>query len=259
MNNRNTKAIVKKEKIIAFGWQHLLLLVSLFFMTLGVALCVRSDLGSSVISSGPYAFTLAGEAGKAPALSLGMYTNILNWLLVAAQIVVLRRRYHLVQLFQLLIGFVFGAMIDVNMALTAHLTINSLWSKIVAQVGGCTIMAFGISLEMRCASITMPGEGLPAAIAKLTGRPFANMKIIVDICLVTIAVLAGYYFFGRWMWNVIGVGTLFAMLYVGVAVKAISRHLGWFDRMLDYRPGFRRYIYGLARFVVRAQRRDNSG
>lgn len=39
----------KKEKIVSLLWQHLLLLVSLFIMTLGVALCVRSNLGSSVI------------------------------------------------------------------------------------------------------------------------------------------------------------------------------------------------------------------
>ena len=84
---------LSKEKIVGFIWQHLLLLVALFIMTLGVALCVRSNLGSSVISSGPLAFTLAGQAGLIPPLSLGTYTNILNFLLVGGQIAVLRGRF----------------------------------------------------------------------------------------------------------------------------------------------------------------------
>ncbi len=238
-----------KERTISFLWQHILLLVSLFIMTLGVVLCVRSNLGSSVISSCPLAFTLAGTAGMAQPLSLGTYTNILNCLLIIGQIIVLRRKFQTIQLLQLLIGFVFGAMIDLNMAMTSAMTCSSTASQIMTQIAGCSIMAIGIALEMRCGSITMPGEGLPAAISKATGKPFADIKIYIDICLVALAVISGYMFFGRWMWNVVGIGTLFAMVYVGFMVKLISKHLGWFDRMLYYRPGFRRYIYGLARYV----------
>ncbi len=39
------------------------------------------------------------------------------------------------------------------------------------------------------------------------------------------------------------------MFYVGWMVKQISRRLAWVDRLLGYRPGFRRYVYGLARFL----------
>ena len=42
--------MIKKEEVISFVWQHILLLVSLYVMTFGVAACVRSQLGSSVIS-----------------------------------------------------------------------------------------------------------------------------------------------------------------------------------------------------------------
>lgn len=242
-------SVPSKEKTVSFVWEHVLLLVSLFFMTAGVALCVRSNLGSSVISSCPLAFTLAGEASITPPLSLGTYTNILNVLLVVGQIAVLRRRFKPVQLFQLLIGFVFGAFIDLNMSLTSALDCGTPVAQGLAQFAGCTVMAFGIAMEMRCASITMPGEGLPAAISKVTGRQFADVKIRVDIALVVLAVASCYLFFGRWLWNVVGVGTLFAMVYVGFAVKKFSGRLGWFDRLLGYRPGVRRYVYGLMRYI----------
>ena len=49
------------------------------------------------------------------------------------------------------------------------------------------------------------------------------MKIIVDTALVVAAVALCYLFFGAWLWNVVGVGTLFAMFYVGLVVKTVAR------------------------------------
>lgn len=237
------------QHILLLLWQHILLLVSLYIMTLGVALCVRSNLGSSVISSLPMSFSIAGQEGLAPPLSIGGYTNIMNMILVVGQILVLRRRFEAVQLFQLLIGFVFGALIDVNMYLTSFMVCDELPSQLIAQFLGCTVMAAGIALEVRCGSVTMPGEGFPVAISRITGIPFPKVKIVVDVTLVVLAVVSCYWFWGCWQWNIIGIGTLFAMFYVGYVVKMLSPRMGWFDRLLGYRPGFRRYIYGLARYI----------
>ena len=245
-----------KNKVISFLWQHVLLIVSLFIMTLGVAVCVRSNFGSSVISSIPYAFTMAGADGQAPPLTIGEYTNIMNIILVGLQILILRRDFEKVQLFQLLIGFVFGALLDINMWLTSSLDCQSLAAKSLAQLAGCIILGVGIALEIKCGSVTMPGEGFPASISKKTGAAFPKVKIMVDIMLVAVAVVCGYIFVGRWLWMVVGPGTLFAMLFVGIVVKFTAPHLGWFDRLLRFRPGFRRYIYGLARYIHRSDSRD---
>ena len=43
--------MVKKEEVISFVWQHILLLVSLYVMTFGVAACVRSQLGCLLYTS----------------------------------------------------------------------------------------------------------------------------------------------------------------------------------------------------------------
>lgn len=240
---------LKKEKILGFIWQHFLLLLSMYFMTLGVALCVRSNLGSGVISSIPMAFSLAGEAGLAPGWTIGGYTNVMNVILVAAQVLILRRRFEPVQLFQLVIGFIFGALLDVNMWLTSVFSYEAIYSQIVAQFFGATILGCAVAMEIRCGSVTMPGEGIQVAIARVTGLPFPTVKIIVDTTLVILAVISGFCFFGSWPWTVVGVGTLFAMFYVGYVVKLVNPHLGWFDRLLASRPGFRRYIIGLARFI----------
>ncbi|MDE7114993.1 MAG: hypothetical protein K2O56_01035 [Muribaculaceae bacterium] len=242
-------ATSKKERIVSFLWQHLLLVCSLFIMTLGVAVCVRSNFGSSVISSIPLAMTLAGAEGKAPGLTIGDYTNIMNIVLVFGQILILRRRFEKMQLFQLIIGFLFGFLLDVNMYLTSSVICDTLLTKSAAQLAGCLILGLGIAFEIRCGSVTMPGEGFPAAISKAGGIPFAKAKICVDISLVVIAVILGYAYFGKWLWNVVGPGTLFAMFFVGMVVRVLDKHMGWFDRLLHYRPGFRRYLFGLARYL----------
>lgn len=251
MNALSQSETTAKEKIISFIWQHLLLLVSLFIMTFGVALSVRSNLGSSVISTIPFVMSLAGEAAKAPGLTIGEYTYVMNFFLVGLQILILRRRFHLVQLFQLIIGFVFGFLLDINMWLTSAFTGDGLIWQIVMQLMGCLVLAIGISLEIRCGSVTMPGEGITVAVTKASGMLFAKAKIIVDISLVAIAVVLGYVYFGQWQWHVVGIGTLIAMIFVGATVKFLEPHMEWFNRVLYYRPGFRRYIYGLARYIYR--------
>ena len=164
-----------KDKVIGFVWQHILLLISLYVMTLGVAICVRSAVGSSVIATLPYVFEQAG----------------------------------------------------------------------------CTILGFGIAMEVRCGSVTMPGEGMPIAITRVTGQEFHQVKIMIDIALVCLAILFSYIFFGSWQWHITGVGTLFAMVYVGMVVRTAGKHMAWYEHVLNYQPGFRRYIYGLARYIRR--------
>lgn len=246
---QDTKKITFADKTIEFIWQHVLLIISMFFMTLGVALCVRSNLGSGVISSIPMAFTLAGEAGLAPSWTIGGYTNIMNIILVGAQILVLRRRFELVQLFQLLVGSIFGALLDINMWITSIFSYETLLNQIIAQFAGATILGVAVAAEIRCGSVTMPGEGIQVAISRVTGKPFPIVKICVDTTLVIIAVICGYAFFGAWPWTVVGPGTLFAMFYVGYVVKLINPHMRWFDRLMGLHAGFRRQLYGLARFL----------
>lgn len=239
-----------KDKVVSFCWQHIMLLLSLYFMTLGVAVCVRSCVGSSVISVLPYVFERAGTVTDGiPALTIGQYTYIMNFILVFGQIAVLRRQFEFMQLFQIVIGFIFGMLIDVNMQLTTWLSPELMWQKALAQLAGCTILGVSIAFEVRCGSVTMPGEGFPVAISKVTGIPFPKVKIAVDTMLVVLGVVACYVFFGAWQWHIVGLGTLFAMFYVGMVVKITDKRIGWFDRLLEYKPGCRRYIYGLARFI----------
>lgn len=241
----------RKQKVISFLWQHFLLLLSLNLMTLGVALCVRSNLGSSVISSLPYVLSLAGPVSFIPEWTIGNYTIFMNFVFVICQIIILRKKFEYVQLFQLVIGFVFGWLIDLNMWLTGFLSCDTLMTQILTQLAGCTIMGIGIAFEIKCGSVTMPGEGISIAVSQVSKLPFPKAKIIVDTTLVILAIAASFLFFGKWIWSAVGIGTLFAMIYVGLVVKYTTQHITWFDRVLAYIPGFRRYLFGLIRFITK--------
>ncbi len=231
---------LSKDIFFSFIWQHLFLLLSLEMMTLG----------SSAISSIPYVMSIAGGDGIAPALSVGGYTIIMNFILVFCQILVLRRRFSPLQLFQLVIGFVFGWLIDLNMSMLSFASFTTLPAQIAAQLAGCVIMGIGISFEVKCGSVTMPGEGISVAISRVSGASFAKVKMFVDTSLVIIAIGLCYLFFSHWLWDVIGPGTLFAMLFIGYVVKVVTPHITWFDKLLDY-PGFERIAVGLLRFINR--------
>lgn len=71
------------------------------------------------------------------------------------------------------------------------------------------------------------------ALSKVTGIEFPKVKIAVDISLVLLGVVFSYLFFGKWQWHIIGVGTLFAMYYVGWVVRIASHHLHWFGTVRD--------------------------
>ena len=74
-----------------------------------VKLGVQRDFNHTIVMS------QAGESGLVAALTIGEYTYIMNGLLVLLQILILRKKFELVQSLQLVIGFVFGYFLDLNM------------------------------------------------------------------------------------------------------------------------------------------------
>lgn len=233
-----------KEKVKFFFRQQLLLLAALYVMTFGVSLFIRSNLGSSAISVTPLVWSSAGLSGisvgsfHVPAMTVGGYTIIMNFIFVFLQILILRRRYQPIQLFQLVIGTLFSVFLDANMALTEPLAAGPgaagvAWGLFLVAVAG-VVMGIGVACEVRCRSVMMPGEGIQVAIAQVTGKEFSKVKIVVDTTLVCLGLTSCVVFYGAWRWDIVGLGTLISMVYIGIMVRVFSPHLGWFDRLLAF-------------------------
>src|SRR5690554_7115366 len=108
---------MKKNNI---GFRILLLIAGIFIIGHGVALSIRSDLGTSPISSTPYVLNLI-----IPNITVGTFAIIINSLLVLIQVIILKRKAGFQQFIQLPLTFLFGIFIDINLYLTSSIVFDN--------------------------------------------------------------------------------------------------------------------------------------
>lgn len=196
----------------------LILFVGLGIMALGVAFSIKADLGTSPISSVPYVSSLI------TGLSVGTTTIIVNCLLVALQIAILRKRYQIFQLLQIPAVIVFGLMIDLFEVCISGITYTAYWQQILLCVVGIVLVALGVSMEVMAKLVTTPGEGVVISICTVAPKlKFGNIKVAVDVSLAAIAVVLSLVFLG----SLQGVreGTVAAAIFVGLLTKQFIKPL----------------------------------
>ena len=184
----------------------------------GIVLITKGALGTSQISSIPYVLSL-----QLPSISFGMFSFIMNMVYIVLQALLLRRQFKPIQLLQIVVNVVFSASIDVFMAMLAFYAPQQLFTRVLSAVAGCIVLAFGISVEVAPDLIMVPGEGIVAAISKVSGRRFGSVKVVFDVTLILIAALLSWLFFGNIVG--VGVGTLLSAVSVGQFVNLINRHV----------------------------------
>lgn len=206
----------KKEIAKRYGG----LCVALFVCALGVALITNAHLGTSPITSLPYALTFMLP------LSLGAFTFLSNIVFLIIQKMLLGRQFGLVQMMQLPAVFVFGLFIDFWMWATTPLMADNYPWQLAMCVAGSAVLGLGISLEIVCNATVLPGEGMVIAIAYRTRRMFGNIKVLFDISLVITAALLALLVLGE----VVGLreGTVLSAFLVGQFVKLTA---GWVRRL----------------------------
>ena len=158
-----------------------------------------------------------------PSISFGMFSFIMNMVYIVLQALLLRRQFKPIQLLQIVVNVVFSASIDVFMAMLSFYAPQQLFTRVLSAVAGCIVLAFGISVEVAPDLIMVPGEGIVAAISKVSGRRFGSVKVVFDVTLILIAALLSWLFFGNIVG--VGVGTLLSAVSVGQFVNLINRHV----------------------------------
>ena len=211
------KNITLLKKITTF-------IVGLFIMAIAVALSIKADLGVSPISCVPYIYSLKTS------FTVGELTILLNALLMVMQMILLRKKYHLVQLIQLPAVIVFGFFIDLALHLLADLPVSSYGLKAFWCTLSCIVLAFGVFLEVKSDLTYLPGEGFVAAIVEIFQHEFGKVKVGLDSSLVIIGVLSSFVLLHQL--EGIREGTLAAALLVGLLVKFYTHKLPIFDTWL---------------------------
>lgn len=192
-----------------------MLAVGLAIMAFGVAFSIKASLGTSPISSVPYATACVSG------LSVGTTTIIMNCIFVAMQMLILRRRYQWFQLLQIPAAVVFGTMIDLGTLVLAPLPAGGYALQWLLCAVGTLLVALGVSVEVAAGLVITAGEGVVLAICQVLPVRFGTMKVIFDVTLVCLSVTIGLVFLGR----VEGVreGTVAAALLVGLLTRRFQK------------------------------------
>ncbi|MGE9986503.1 YczE/YyaS/YitT family protein [Desulfovibrio sp. SGI.169] len=210
--------------------------VASFIMALGIALVTNANLGTTPITSLPFALAAIFS------LSLGAATFLLNVLFVAAQKCLLRQEFSVSHLLQLPAVLPFSAFIDLCMWLTQPLTTSVYPLQLALCLTGCVVLGLGVSLEIVSDATVLPGEGIVIAIAYRSRRIFGNIKVLFDLSLVLAA--AGLSF--AVLHAVVGLreGTVIAAVLTGFCVRFFSR---WTRRLGPFFHGGKSIRHGKGR------------
>ena len=201
-----------------FGKRCAVLCVGLAVMALGVAFSIKAGLGTSPISSVPYVVSLITP------LTVGNVTIAMHCFFILLQILLLRKRYQLLQLLQLPVAIVFGYLTDSFVWLIQGLSYSAYWQQWIYCAIGIVLVGLGVTLEVLAGVVTLAGEGLVLAICQVAPIKFGNMKIIFDVTLVVVACAISLLCTGAL--SGVREGTIAAALLVGACSKQMMRPVG---------------------------------
>ena len=184
-----------------------------------MAFTKHAELGVSPISSVANVMSC-----KYSSLSLGTWLIIWNCILIVGQILILRRKFQLIQLLQVPLSFLFGWFTDFGMWIVSSIPVNSYPIRLIMVVVGIVILGFGISLSVIANVIMNSGEALVKAVSDTTNREFGDVKILFDILCVVMALILSLIFFD---FTIVGTreGTIISALFTGVIVKFFGRKI----------------------------------
>lgn len=189
----------------------------LVLTSFGIALTTKMKLGTSPISAIPYSLSLI-----MPSVSMGSFTVIFSALLVALQLMILKKRANYFELaLQLVISFPFGYLIDASVWLLGDLEPEMYAARIAFLLLGCAVVALGVYVQVTADVVMLPGDAFVRAVAKVKKKEFGSVRVVSDIIMVATAALLSIIF----LHNLNGAreGTVIAALLTGNLVKLYRR------------------------------------
>lgn len=160
--------VTRKIKEENYAVRLVIYLIGLFIMTLGVYMSVKSNLGVSPVSSIPYTITCI------TGLEMGKATILFHIVLVALQILILRKAFKIKNLLQVVVGVVFGYYTTFSNYLFSFLpTPDNMVVRLLLMLGSTVLIAVGIFFYLPADIIPLAGEG---AILGVINRKFGEQR-----------------------------------------------------------------------------------
>ena len=198
----------------------MLLIIAVMIQSAGIALVVKSLLGTSPISSLPYVLSLILP------FTFGQTTFAVNMLFVVFELLMLRRNFPAVFWLQIPVTIVFGLCIDFFMALFTIVP-EAYPLKIALCIIGTALVALGVAGQGVADVLMLAGEGAVYTFAHQFHIDFGKVKVGNDVSLVILAAIVSLASLG----TIEGIreGTLLSALLTGIFARFFLRHLSRVD------------------------------
>lgn len=193
----------------------LLLLVGLFLVAFGIAFSIKGNLGTSPVSSLPYVIS------KISFFTVGTFTICLHVFFISMQIIILRKDYKPIQLFQLAVALCFGFLVDFANYVIRNLTYSNYLTQVIYCLIGIILVGIGVSFEVNAKAVPMAVEGFSLAVSAKTRFSFSQVKITTDLALVLTATILSLVFLGQL--EGVREGTFAAAIFVGMVAKITGK------------------------------------
>lgn len=202
--------------------RYVLLTVGLVVMAFGVAFSIKAGLGTSPISSVPYAISLFTP------LTVGTATIAMHCLFILLQIILLGKSFRPIQLLQLPVAIVFGYLTDFSLWVIRDISSGTYSGQWLLCVTGILLVGIGVSFEVTAGVVTLAGEGVILAVCQVFCLKFPSVKVCFDVTLVATACILSLIFLG----NIAGVreGTIAAAIFVGLTAKQVDKPMKRFEK-----------------------------
>lgn len=191
--------------------------LGLFFLALGVAFSVNSNLGVSPVNSLPYIISLI--AG----VPMGTCVIVVFCSYIVMQILLLRKEFHPINLLQIAFSTIFGYFVDFAKWIVGDFAIPTYFGQLTMLAISIVLIALGVLLYMDAQLVPMPMEGLTATVARKTKIAFPTMKTIVDCVVVLLGVILSFVFLGRL--DGIREGTILTAIVTGKIIALLKKPL----------------------------------
>ena len=216
----NEKGYCERRDFLSTPKRYLLLILAVMIQSAGIALVVKSLLGTSPISSLPYVLSLISP------FTFGQTTFAINMVFVVFELLMLRRDFPAIFWLQVPVTILFGFCIDFFMQLFAILP-EAYALKLLLCLLGTALVALGVAGQGIADVLMLAGEGAVYVFARKFHIDFGKVKVGNDISLVAIAAIVSVLTMG----TIEGIreGTLISALLTGIIARFYLRHLSRID------------------------------
>lgn len=206
---------MRKSTPVQWVIRVLVYILGLLFLAFGVAISANSNLGISPVNSLPYVVSAVVERDPGTCVTLVFCSYIL------LQIIILRREFKPVNLFQIAFSTIFGYFVNFTKAIVGDFAIPTYAGQLLMLAVSIVFIAIGVVLYIEVELVPMPMEGLSLAIAGKTGVAFHNMKIVIDCLVVLTGVALSFLFLHRLAY--IREGTIISAIVTGKVMALVKK------------------------------------